>query len=262
MERKGINKMSTLEKSTKTKQFRDWLVTSFEKNETDIQRILVTLGIKSYAYIFHDKDYYNADDIKRLEGKDGKGKAIKAGDKKDPHFHIFFHTTGKYTPSKICSIWEEPSQHVDRVKLPNKALRYLVHTSEFAPKVPYPVECVKTNIKGFDKIVKATLECVDEQESDYLEILHIIREAGCVSYSALLDYISVFKPSLIKTAVDKSYSFKTYINETAIDHTKEDLLDEVFKLKAKCSFLVSRLNEYENVNTSELSSKCDLQSAI
>ncbi len=254
--------MLTAEKSSKTRQFREWLVTSFDKNETDIKRILVTLGIKSYAYILHDKDTYTQEDIERLEGKDGKGKAIKAGDKKDSHFHIYFHTTGKYTPSKMCSIWEEPSQRVDRVKLPNKALRYLVHTSEFAPKYPYPLECVKTNIKGFDKIVKATLDCVDERESDYLEILHIIREAGCVSYSALLDYISVFKPSLIKTAVDKAYSFKIYISETQIDHSKEDLLDQVFKLKAKCSFLLNRLNEYENVDSAELSSKCDLQSAI
>lgn len=233
------------ENSSKTTQFRDWLITSFDKKEEDIQRLLVTIGVTKFAYICHDKDVYTKDDIERLDGKDGKGKEIKEGDKKDPHWHIFFHTTGKFTPSKMCSIWEEPSCHVDHVKLPNKALRYLVHTKEFSPKIPYPSESVKTNIKDFEKIVKASLESVGEEESEYLEVLQLIRDNGFLTYSALLDYIAVFKPSLIKVAVDKSFAFKSYIKETSIDHSNEDLLDRIVDLTKKCRYLLSRLECYE-----------------
>ena len=233
------------EESTSTKQFREWLVTSFDKNEEQIKRILVILCVTRYAYILHDNDTYSKEDIERLGGKDGKGKEIKEGDKKDPHWHIYFHTKGKYTPTKMAVIWEEPSHHVDCVKLPNKTLRYLVHTEEFQPKTPYPVKSVKTNIKDFEDIVNATLDEFGETTNDYMEILSIIDSVGFYTYKSLVDYLVVFRPSLVKSCIEKCYAFQLYIKQSGTDYEKERLNARVIDLEHRCRYLLSRLEEYE-----------------
>lgn len=225
----------------KTHQYRDWLFTSFTLKEDDIRKVLTIVGAVKYAYICHDNDKYSEDDIKRLDGKNGKGQEIHVGDLKDKHFHVFFHSKNKYSVKgmvKFLGNFGIFSHEIDHVKCVNLTLRYLIHVDN-PEKTSYSVNAVSTNIKEYNNIVSSILSEVEDGQ-DEIEVIKYIQENSnvCVSFTALVTQLYLFKPELVKIALKYSYALKTYIEQT---YTKV----YITSLEAQIQALNAELAEYQ-----------------
>lgn len=232
----------------KTTQYRDWLFTTFILKEDDIRKILTIVGAVKYAYICHDKDKYSEDDVERLEGKNGKGEEVHVGDLKDKHFHVYFHSKCKYSVKamiKFLGNFGIFSHEIDHVKCTNLTLRYLIHVDN-PEKASYSVNAVSTNIKEYKNIVSSILSEVEDGQ-DEIEVIKYIQDNSnvCVSFTALVTQLYLFRPELVKVALRYSYALKTYIEQT---YTQA----YITSLEAQIQALNAEIDEYREDITDTL----------
>lgn len=168
-------------------------------SEEELNNAIVNCACDFYAYILHDKDLWEEDNV------DSNGVIInEKGTLKKEHFHVYLKFENAHSTNKVSRIFGVSENLVECIDYESSYLRYFTHENKNTEGVfVYSDSDIKSNIGNLMELLKDKQDylsyCYDllldylcsniEELPCLTECIVYLNNKGCSSYSSRYFYL-------------------------------------------------------------------------
>lgn len=186
---------------------RNFTIVLYPEDETHIKALKTIEKQFNYAYILHDKDIWEKDQINEKTGQ----MEHKKGDKKKEHYHVLITFENARSEKTIQEIIENEKIHIEKSSFYEMA-RYLIHLDN-PNKYQYKIQDIKTNIyKRIENALKREVDKEEEKAHILLEYIFDNTNQSILTFKQLTQY--AIDNNCLGELMKRSYFYNQFCDKT------------------------------------------------
>lgn len=189
---------------------RNWTIVLYPEDETHVQALEAIKNQFSYAYILHDKDKYEKDEM----DENTKELKHKKGEPKKEHWHVLITFPNPRTENTIKEIIGNDKIHIEKSSFYQMA-RYLIHLDN-PNKYQYKSQDIKTNMaERINNALKREYDKEEEKARMILDYIFSTTNQGFLTLRMLTEWC--MENDCLQELQKKSYFYNQFCDKNGFN---------------------------------------------
>lgn len=190
-----------------SKKYRNYTIVLYPEDQTHVQALEYIKKQFSYAYILHNKDIWEKDNINENTGEIKN----KKGDKKKEHYHVLITFLNARSQESVLEEIGLDNGHIEPSSFYEMA-RYLIHLG-YPNKYQYTIQEIKTNIyTRIENAIKREYNKEEEKSRILLDFIFKNTNQSILTFKKLTEF--AMENDCLLELQKKSYFYNQFCDQT------------------------------------------------